>query len=217
MSNKSNFAQALRELTGFDGKAGGAENGAAEPSAGRVPVEFDSDPAAFEAAPVSFDLDESAADGEAGKTVVTATMKITGDVKSDDDLLVSGEVFGNISTTGALKASSLIVGDIKAANAAFDHVRLKGSANVRDSFNISEGSVIVGDVAASNLKLSGKIKGNVNVGLSALLLGRALVVGDVSADELSMEAGARINGNVAVKGASPDVDEDAEFNLGGDF
>lgn len=214
MSNKSNFAQALRELTGFDSKAEEFE-----PAEASTPesdfAEFSENLSGQSPEVETPNMEEDSV--EAGQTTITSTMKITGDIKSEDNLFIDGQVFGNITTTENVRARNLIVGDIKADNVMFNKVRLKGNSMLKGNAVVEDDSIIVGNIYAENIKLAGKVKGDLDINGAAVLLEKALVVGNIVVSTLATESGARIDGNISTNTKSRTIDEDEEFDLGGDF
>ena len=99
----------------------------------------------------------------------------------------------------------VINGEVKSE----DNVRVDGQLDV------GTGSILVGDVSADSVKVSGKIKGNLDVKGGIMLSGEALVSGDITSDDISAEIGSRINGTIKTRSEINDLD--AEFDFGGDF
>jgi len=217
MGTKNNFTQALRELTGFD-EADSSEKAMQQEvpaAASRFADAFDMEQ---DAAPqvISTDAFQSiSVDGSC--TQITPNMTIKGDIIANDDLLIDGQVYGNVTTSANISASSLIFGDVKGENIGLSSARVKGNISLDGNLLVGEKTIVIGDINAGNIKVSGKIKGNLDLADSAVLMNGALVSGNITADQILTEAGSRINGAVVTRSAGTDFDEAAEFDLGVDF
>ncbi len=143
---------------------------------------------------------------------MTKTMVITGDLRSDDDIFVDGQLLGSIKTSRTLHATDFIVGDINAQNAFFSNARIKGNVTLTDDLIAGDNSAIIGDVKCKNARISGKIKGNCDIEGSAQLATSALLSGDPTASDIAAEQGSRIIGTVST--GAKDINIDAEFDFG---
>lgn len=215
----NNFTQALKELTGFDAPAEEARESA--PAQSGSAYKASAQPV-FEKADFAepFTLDNLVSEkivdmSEAETTHITSTMVINGDIKSDDNLLIEGQIFGDIVTTANLTSTNLIVGDLKAQNAALDNSRLKGDIHLDGHLNVSQNSIVIGNITSSSIKVSGKVKGDLDITGAVVLKDKALISGNILADDIASEPGTRINGTISSRSDSFDLD--AEFDFGGDF
>lgn len=215
----NNFTQALKELTGFDGPADAPKEAAAQKStSGQSYSQPDFEVAAESAEAFSLDnlvpektIDFSGAD----ITQITDSMVINGDIRSEDNILVEGQVYGNVTTSANLTSTNLIVGNLKAQNAALNDCRLKGDIHIDGHLSVAQNTIIVGDIISDSIKVSGKIKGNLDITGSVVLKDNALISGNIIADDIASEPGTRINGTISTRSDSFDLD--AEFDFGGDF
>ena len=147
-------------------------------------------------------------------TRVTPSMVITGNISSSDNILLEGQVFGNINTAADVTATNLIVGDLKARSVALNNARIKGNLDMAETLAVTENTIIIGDISADALKLSGKVRGNIFVNESALLTETALLVGNITAEYVTTQTGARISGSITTTSAKSHIDIDSEFDLG---
>lgn len=215
----NNFTQALKELTGFDSPADSGREDAPvqEKSAEKTQAapSFSTEDTA-----ASFTLDEFVSEktvevsGE-DITHITSTMVINGDIKSEDNILIEGQIYGNIHTSANLTSSNLIIGNLNAQNAALNDARLKGDIDIEGHLNVNAGTVVVGNVTCDSIKVSGKIKGDLDIKNAVVLRDKALISGNIVADDIAAEPGTRINGSISTRSDSFDLD--AEFDFGGDF
>ena len=147
-------------------------------------------------------------------TRITPNMVVNGDISSSDNLLIEGQVFGNIDTSADVTANNLIVGNVKAGSVALNSARIKGDLEMDGALAIGDSTIVIGNVAADALKIAGKVRGDINVKESALLTETALIVGDITAAFVTTQSGARINGSITTTSARSEVDLDTEFDLG---
>lgn len=214
----NNFTQALKELTGFDAPA---EDSREEASVQAKSAERTQAVPSFQTEEATaFSLDELVSEKTvemSGEEVthITSTMVIEGDIKSEDNIMVEGQIFGNINTSANLTSSNLIIGNLNAQNAALSDARLKGDINLEGHLNVNAGTVVVGDVSCDSIKVSGKIKGDLDIRKAVVLRDKALISGNIVADDIAAEPGTRINGSISTRSDSFDLD--AEFDFGGDF
>lgn len=210
---KSNFTQALRELTGFDGQTGSQETAAKNDCDNTVfsdtPVEEHINP---ESVTTVRDFSKTASDGS---TYITSTMTVTGDIKSDDNIYVDGQMYGNVRTGAAVHSTALILGDINAQNAFFNGARVKGNICLTEDLVAGVNSAVIGDIKCNNADISGKIKGNCLLQGSARLSSSALLSGDITASDIATEQGAKIIGTIST--GTDDINLDAEFDFGGEL
>ena len=210
---KSNFTQALRELTGFDGQADAPEKSAGQPAENQDFQEEITYSAADAAGVTS--VKEFSAGAAEGSTCITKHMSVSGDIKSEDDVCVDGQLVGNLKTNASVRASDMILGDVAAAAAVFSGARVKGNLAFSEDLVIGEGSVIVGDIKCGNADIAGKVKGNCSIEGAARLASSALVAGDITAGSIATEQGAKIIGTI--RSGDNKINVDAEFDFGGDL
>lgn len=215
----NNFTQALKELTGFDTPAEEVREEAPvqSQSAYKKPAQPSFEKADF-AEPFTLDnlISEKTVEmSQAEVTHITSTMVINGDIKSEDNLFVEGQIYGDVATTANLTSTNLIVGDLKAQNAALESSRLKGNIHLDGHLNISQNSIVIGDITSNSIRVSGKVKGNLDITGAVVLKDNALISGNILADDIASEPGTRINGTISTRSDSFDLD--AEFDFGGDF
>ena len=225
MSAKTNFTQALKELTGFDepvemkegqGKtsdlAGSSESSSLGIKASDIFGEKFELSDGFRFEEPEYDNSEITIDSQSG-SYVTSSMVIHGKVKSQCDVLIEGVVYGDVVVEGNVGNKNLIVGDIKATNVAFDGARVKGNINVEGRAKIGENSTIVGNVNADSITVCSKIKGDLKANDIVVLEQDAIVVGNIMTNNFLSSPGANIKGSITTA-ASTDIDDDIEFDLG---
>lgn len=231
---KSNFAQAMRELTGFGEVSEATENNETQTyntspqtdmhrpaptspeSVGRVEFNPREELSAFEVdLQGKRELFEFTPSEDS--TQITDNMTVKGDILSHDDIVVNGHVYGNISTSKTVTVKNLVIGNISADSALLNVARVKGNFNIPNALNIGENSVVAGDIKAKNIKVSGKVKGTMDIDESAFFAKTALIAGNVTAGDVSTESGVRVYGAITTRQRDPGFDIDKEFDFGGEF
>jgi len=88
------------------------------------------------------------------------------------------EIEGNIRTTESIRIDGKIKGEVHA-----------------ETIMIGEGGVVMGDVTANHVNISGKVKGNITATVSLELLPSGHVIGDIRSNKLIISDGATFEGN----------------------
>lgn len=146
-------------------------------------------------------------------TYIGNTMVVDGNVSSSDAIAVKGTVKGNITTTSDIGVSGLVSGDITADSINYEHAAVKGNTKAQKDINVSEDSVLIGDVEGGSIIVDGKIKGSVTANTKVLFRPTSLVVGQITAANFNMEDGARLNANIVITSNNINVVDDSEFDL----
>lgn len=216
---KGNFAQAVRELTGFGLKD---ESETYEPRfyAPQTPEEYDPEQNDMDMEKDSFRFENNSLPDfffnmSENATVITPNMIIKGTVTSTDDILVGGEVLGNITTSASIKVDNLVLGDITAKNGNIDNGRVKGEIKLDGSLNVGSKGIIVGNIQSKDSRISGKIKGCLNTENSVFMTSGSYIQGDITSNDFSAEVGSRVVGQIITNCDDADFDFESEFDFGG--
>lgn len=126
--------------------------------------------------------------------VVTAGMKIVGDLTSDGSMDVVGTVQGNIDIWGKLNISGTIVGNSKAMEVYAENARITGEITSEGSVKIGQSSVIIGNIYASSAVVAGAVKGDIDVQGPVILDTTAIVMGNIKSKSVQINNGAVIEG-----------------------
>lgn len=91
----------------------------------------------------------------ASETIVGASVKLKGNLRSDGDILIEGVVTGDLKTKGAVVVgeSASVVANIKAQNVAISGV-VQGNIDVADRLEITSSGKVIGDIAANVLSIA---------------------------------------------------------------
>lgn len=206
---KEDLSQAVNEL--MPEEAGGAEaqEAAAEAEkAEETPVAVKDDMASelesmleqIEEAPVRKAPEKPAAPSFGGRVmsdevaVITAGMKITGDLVSDGSMDVIGAIQGNIDIMGKLNVTGEIVGNSKASEFYAENAKITGEVRSEGSIKIGQSSVIIGNVFASSAVIAGAVKGDIDVHGPVILDTTAIVMGNIKSKSVQINNGAVIEG-----------------------
>jgi cytoskeletal protein CcmA (bactofilin family) len=131
-------------------------------------------------------------------TVISRSMVIVGEITSNGDIDIYGDVKGSIKTDGDIKATGKIVGDMAGDSFTLNGCTIQGNITAKGGVTIGLNTVIVGDIIADSIKLNGKVKGNLTIAKMSEFLENALLAGDVHSQTISMSQGAKLHGNVSV-------------------
>ena len=123
---------------------------------------------------------------ETKKTVIQKKCKIFGEIISNDDVILYGEVKGNINCENDVIVGGVIVGNVEA-----NELHVYGN---KENFG-KEGSVF-GDVHINSCVTNGKIKGDCFIKEDMLVGHDATVIGEINAGNIDIKKGAIIRGNI---------------------
>lgn len=152
---------------------------------------------------------------ETPSTVISRSMVIVGEITSSGDIDVYGDVKGSIKTDGDIKVTGKIVGDLTGNSFTLNGCTIQGNITAKGNVSIGMNTVVVGDIAAENIKINGKVKGNLTIGKMSEFLENALLAGDVHSQTISMSQGAKLHGNVSVAldGSQSEKEFDSIFGV----
>ena len=140
-----------------------------------------------------------AAGRDVGTTVIGASTKVAGNIVTDADLEIAGIVEGNVETRNNLLVGGEIRGEVKCRDAKLQKAEIEGNVTVAETLVVEPGSVVTGNVIATNAMIAGEIKGDLIVRLNASISKQAMIIGDISANTISIESGAVIQGGVSIR------------------
>ena len=126
--------------------------------------------------------------------VITARMRVKGDILSNGSADVFGEVYGNVQVKGKLNVTGKISGNSKAADILADAAKINGDVISDGEVKIGVGSVVVGNVEATDAVIAGAVKGTIDVKGPVIIDATAVVLGNVKAKSIQINNGARIEG-----------------------
>ena len=205
---KEDLSQAVNELMPEEAEAQetAAETDKAEAYVEETPVkddmasELESMLEQIEEAPVRKAPEKPAAPTFGGRVmsdevaVITAGMKITGDLVSDGSMDVIGAIQGNIDIMGKLNVTGEIVGNSKASEFYAENAKITGEVRSEGSIKIGQSSVIIGNVFANSAVIAGAVKGDIDVHGPVILDTTAIVMGNIKSKSVQINNGAVIEG-----------------------
>lgn len=94
--------------------------------------------------------------------------KITGDITSEHDIRIDGELVGNLDSKGKviIGSSGFIDGKIDCQSAVVEG-RFKGTLNVKELLNVKDSAQIDGEVNTGQLLVNSGAKFNVSCGMGS--------------------------------------------------
>ncbi len=126
--------------------------------------------------------------------IIAKGMVIRGDVHSNGNLDVFGEILGDVSCLGKLNLTGKINGNIKAGEVFADGAEIQGLVNSEGTLKVGQSSVIIGDCYGSRAVIAGAIKGNIDVHGPVVLDSSAIIMGDIKSQSVQINNGAVIEG-----------------------
>lgn len=140
------------------------------------------------------------------RTTIAKGTRITGDMVSDGDVDVYGEVNGNITTTGSLTVHGKVNGDMQAATIVVSGSEVTAASIVAlTTIVIQKDSVVKANITAKDIEISAKVIGNIAAKGDCSLCSSAHVEGDATAATFAMERGAFLDGKLSIETAKQPV------------
>ncbi len=140
---------------------------------------------------------------------ITKDTKITGTIVTKSNIDISGDVFGDVESQNAIRVSGKIEGNINGKDVEINHATIKGQIQTSERLNISNESVIIGNISANELEFNSKINGNINVKKAIVIKKDSSVVGDITAMSIDIERGAAIKGMMVITGERSSEEENS--------
>lgn len=126
--------------------------------------------------------------------VITAGMKIAGDITSEGSLDIIGDVTGNINIMGKLSVTGNITGNSKASEVYAEKARINGEVHSEGSLKIGQNSIIIGNIYGMSAVIAGAVKGDIDVHGPVVLDTSAIVMGNIKSKSVQINNGAVIEG-----------------------
>lgn len=127
-------------------------------------------------------------------SVITAAMKITGDIVTEGSVNLLGILNGNIEAMGKLSVSGRINGNSKAAEVYADGAKIKGEIVSEGAVKIGVSSVVTGNITATSAVIAGAVKGDIDVHGPVILDASAIVMGNIKSRSVQINNGAVVEG-----------------------
>lgn len=126
--------------------------------------------------------------------IITAGMRVKGDILSNGSIDIIGEVQGNVQVVGKLNVTGKILGNSKAEEVFADAAKITGDIICDGTVKIGAGSVVKGNIEAAGAVIAGAVKGTIDVKGPVILDASAVVLGNIRAKSMQINNGARIEG-----------------------
>lgn len=122
------------------------------------------------------------------KTIIARKCKIVGEISVNDDLLVYGEVKGNVNCVNDMVVGGSVEGDVEARE-----LRVHGKAE-----NNGKAGAIYGQVAVANCIVNGKIEGDCHIEGDMIVGSTAELIGEINAGSIEIQKGAALKGSLNI-------------------
>lgn len=132
-------------------------------------------------------------------TIIGKGARISGTVEVAGNLIVQGEVQGDITCQNKISVTGIIDGNITTCDVDLDNAIVNGDINCTGDLHLSETATVSGNCEAMNVICGGRIKGDVNAAESATFEEKAALVGNLSARDIEIQKGAVLQGNVNIR------------------
>lgn len=128
-----------------------------------------------------------------------------GTITSPGDVLVDGEVKGEIVSEGKVSIHKMGDASIAARDLELLGAAIKGDITVRGEVTVDESSAVCGNIRSSSIICAGAVRGNLTASEYVSLREHSIVDGNITTRTMDVENGAKLRGQVLVgaEGAAP--------------
>ncbi|WP_028236315.1 polymer-forming cytoskeletal protein [Pseudobutyrivibrio sp. MD2005] len=143
--------------------------------------------------------------------VITAGMKVTGNIESIGSVEVQGEIIGDVACNGKLVVTGKVNGNSQSSEFFADAAKIEGEVVTSGTAKVGVGSVIIGNITATSAVIAGAVKGDIDVNGPVVVDTSAVVMGNIKSRSVQINNGAVIEGFCSQSYA--DVDVNSVFNI----
>ena len=126
--------------------------------------------------------------------VIASDIIITGNIKSDSSVEITGIVRGNIECRNKLVVTGMITGNTYSSDFYANRAQIKGDVSCTGPAKIGIGSVITGNLTAKAVVVAGVVEGDIFADGPVILDSTAIIRGDIRAGLIRVIKGAVIEG-----------------------
>ncbi|MFV0344016.1 MAG: polymer-forming cytoskeletal protein [Anaerocolumna sp.] len=148
--------------------------------------------------PVDFD--------ESEVTIISKSTVISGNMNTNGSLEVMGSISGDVNCQGKLSIIGSVTGNCTAKEVYVGAKRLVGSIICTNSVKIGLGTVILGDITATEGHIAGAVKGDIDINGPIVIDSSAIIKGNIKAQSIQINNGAVIEGFCSLSYASIDIE-----------
>jgi len=127
-------------------------------------------------------------------TYITAKTKIRGDIETEGDIDLIGEVTGTVTCAGKLIAGGIIHGNVKAGELYANQARIEGEVRADGDIKVGIGTVILGNIFGTSAVIAGAVQGDIDVNGPVIVDSSAVIVGNIKSKSVQINNGAIIEG-----------------------
>ncbi len=141
--------------------------------------------------------------------IITAGMKVTGNLESIGSIEVQGEINGDVNCAGKLVVTGKVNGNSSSSEFFADAAKIEGEVVTNGTAKIGVGSVVIGNITATSAVIAGAVKGDIDVNGPVVVDTSAVVMGNIKSRSVQINNGAVIEGFCSQ--AYSDVDVNSVF------
>ncbi|MEG2206241.1 MAG: polymer-forming cytoskeletal protein [Oscillospiraceae bacterium] len=132
----------------------------------------------------------------AGVTTIAKGTVVVGEIHSKGDINLFGEIKGNVETIGNVQIGGRVMGNVGGNDMVITSSAVKGNVAATGILQMDGGSVVMGDLKASEAHFDGQVKGNLTVDGLAHFFSDTVLLGNVTVGSLIIDEGARLRGEI---------------------
>lgn len=137
-------------------------------------------------------------DFNAESTIISEGTVIEGSIITKSNLIVQGDVNGDIESEKDIEIIGRIVGNVKGNNTIFLKGSINGNVSGPNVFTLTKDAKVIGDINCQELECDGNITGNINAASSVYLGANSMIKGNVVSKSISIKEGSQIKGSLEI-------------------
>lgn len=150
--------------------------------------------------------DEATASTSLESSIISKGTVIHGSIQSIANLVIQGDIVGDVQCNGKIRLTGTVQGDIIAESLEIEGGHVIGNLSVEQKIILDESSGVNGDISAINMLIAGKVKGNLFAAQSVSLLNSAHIMGDVISNQVQIDMGAILSGFLTIMTPGVEID-----------
>lgn len=130
---------------------------------------------------------------------VSRNTVFTGNIKSQDNVEIFGEVEGDVTTTAVVKIYGKVNGNVTCGIMVANNANIVGNILSEKSVVLGNNTTVHGNVNAAAVTVSGQVNGNIAASESVCVNSNGAVYGDIATPEMEVCKGAIVFGAVVME------------------
>lgn len=136
--------------------------------------------------------------GSCSGSCVGKETTFTGNIKTEGNVKILGEMKGDVSSHGNVVVGGRIDGQISGNSVVIAGGIVQGDIHAKENISLDGHGIIIGNLYCKTSDIDGKLKGNLQADGTAVIKNNAILHGNITAQNIDARRGAVINGHITI-------------------